>query len=43
MWEQLNAYKENRMNILSNEYVTSKGINIINSLNTLMDMIEENK
>ncbi len=43
MWEQLSAYKENQMNFLSNEFVTSKGINIINSLNALMDMIEENE
>ncbi|MGI6688672.1 MAG: ABC transporter substrate-binding protein [Christensenellales bacterium] len=43
MWEQLSAYNENRMNILSNEFVTSKGIHVINSLNTLMDMLEENQ
>ncbi len=41
IWDNLQAVKNNRLIWLSNEYVTSKGIHIIDSINSLIDMLEE--
>lgn len=41
IWESLQAVQNDNIIYLSNEYVTSKGIQIINSMNTLMDMLDE--
>ncbi len=40
IWMSLDAVKNNNIIYLSNEYVTSKGIHIINSINSLIDMLE---
>ncbi len=41
VWENLQAVKNDQVIYLSNEYVTSKGIQIIDSMNRLMDQLEE--
>lgn len=41
MWDNLQAVKNDQVIYLSNEYVTSKGIQIIDSMNRLMDQLEE--
>ncbi len=41
IWNNLDAVKNGTIIYLPNEYVKSKGMYIINSLNTLMDMLEE--
>ncbi len=40
LWNQLDAVKNDNIIYLTSEYVTSKGIQIINSLNKLIDMLE---
>lgn len=40
LWEQLDAVANDNIIYLSNEYVTSKGMQIVNSLNALIDMLE---
>lgn len=40
-WNALQAVQNDTVIYLSNEYVTSKGIHIINSINNLLDMLEE--
>lgn len=41
IWDNLQAVKNGNIIYLSSEYVTSKGIQIINSMNSLMDLLEE--
>ncbi len=41
LWNQLDAVKNDNIIYLSSEYVTSKGIQIVNSLNKLIDLLEE--
>lgn len=41
IWNNLQAVQNDNLIYLSSEYVTSKGIHIINTMNTLMDMLEE--
>lgn len=41
IWDNLQAVSNDNIIYLSNEYVTSKGIQIIKSMNALMDMLEE--
>lgn len=41
LWNQLDAVKNGNIIYLSNEYVTSKGVQIVNSLNKLIDLLEE--
>ena len=41
IWNNLQAVQSDNLIWLSSEYVTSKGIQIINTMNTLMDMLEE--
>ena len=41
IWNSLQAVQNDKVIYLSNEYVTSKGIHIINSINNLLDMLEE--
>lgn len=41
LWEQIDAVANDNIVYLSNEYVTSKGIQIVNSLNALIDLLEE--
>lgn len=41
IWNQLSAVENEDLIYLSNEYVTSKGIHIIDSLSNLMDMLSE--
>ena len=41
IWNHLQAVQNDNLIWLSSEYVTSKGIHIINTMNTLMDMLEE--
>ena len=41
IWNNLQAVQNDNLIWLSSEYVTSKGIQIINTMNTLMDMLEE--
>lgn len=40
LWNQLDAVANGNIIYLSNEYVTSKGLQIINSLHALIDMLE---
>ncbi len=40
IWLSLDAVKNDSIIYLSSEYVTSKGIHIINSINSLIDMLE---
>lgn len=41
LWNQLDAVHNGNVIYLSNEYVTSKGVQIVNSLNKLIDLLEE--
>lgn len=41
LWNQLDAVKNGNIIYLSNEYVTSKGVQIVNSLNKLIDLLDE--
>ncbi len=41
IWNTLQAVKNDRVIYLPNEYVTSKGIHIINSIGHLLDLLEE--
>ena len=41
IWNNLQAVANDNLIYLSNEYVTSKGIHIIDSINSLIDMLEE--
>lgn len=41
LWEQFSAVANDDIIYLSSEYVTSKGIQIIDSLNALIDLLEE--
>ena len=41
LWNQIDAVANDNIIYLSNEYVTSKGIHIVNSLNLLIDLLEE--
>lgn len=41
IWDNLTAIQEGNIIYLSSDYVTSKGIHIIDSMNELMDMLEE--
>lgn len=41
IWDSLQAVANDNMIYLSNEYVTSKGIQMINSMNALMDLLDE--
>lgn len=41
LWNQIDAVKNGQVIYLSNEYVTSKGVHMINSLHALIDMLEE--
>ncbi len=41
IWDNLTAVQEGNIIYLSSDYVTSKGIHIIDSMNELMDMLEE--
>lgn len=41
IWDNLTAIQEENIIYLSSDYVTSKGIHIIDSMNELMDMLEE--
>ena len=41
IWNALQAVENDNIIYLSNEYVTSKGIHIIESINKLMDMLDE--
>ena len=41
LWNQLDAVRNGNVIYLSNEYVTSKGVQIVNSLNKLIDLLEE--
>ena len=41
VWKELNAVNNNNVIYLPSEYVTSKGIHIVKSINALMDSIEE--
>lgn len=41
IWDNLQAVADGNIIYLSNEYVTSKGIQIIESMNGLMDLLEE--
>ncbi len=41
LWNQLDAVKNKNIIYLSGEYVTSKGIQVIDSVNALIDMLEE--
>lgn len=41
LWNQLDAVADGNIIYLSNEYVTSKGLQIVNSLNALIDLLEE--
>ena len=41
LWNQLDAVHNGNVIYLSNEYVTSKGVQIVNSLNKLIDRLEE--
>ena len=40
LWNQIDAITNDNIIYLSSEYVTSKGIHIINSLNALIDLLE---
>lgn len=40
LWNQLDAVANDNIIYLSNEYVTSKGLHIVNSLHALIDMLE---
>ena len=40
LWEQFSAVANNNVIYLSSEYVTSKGIQVIDSLNALIDLLE---
>lgn len=40
LWNQLDAVANSNIIYLSNEYVTSKGLQIVNSLHALIDMLE---
>lgn len=41
IWSSLQAVKNDQVIWLSNEYVTSKGVHIIQSIHSLIDMLEE--
>ena len=41
LWNQLDAVRNGNVIYLSNEYVTSKGVQIVNILNKLIDLLEE--
>lgn len=41
LWNQLDAVHNGNVIYLSNEYVTSKGVQIVNSLNKLIDLLDE--
>ena len=41
IWDSLQAVTNDNIIYLSNEYVTSKGIQMINSMNALMDLLDE--
>lgn len=41
LWNQMDAIANDNVIYLSSEYVTSKGVHVINSLNALIDMLEE--
>ncbi len=41
IWNSLNAVKNNNVIYLSSEYVTSKGIHIVKSINNLIDLLEK--
>lgn len=41
LWNQIDAVANDNIIYLSSEYVTSKGIHIVNSLNALIDILEE--
>lgn len=41
LWNQMDAVANDNIIYLSSEYVTSKGVHIVNSLNALIDMLEE--
>ena len=41
IWDSLQAVANDNMIYLSNVYVTSKGIQMINSMNALMDLLDE--
>ncbi|MBS6846690.1 MAG: ABC transporter substrate-binding protein, partial [Firmicutes bacterium] len=40
LWNQLDAVANGNIIYLSNEYVTSKGLQIVNSINALIDLLE---
>lgn len=41
LWNQIDAVQNDNIIYLSNEYVTSKGLQVVDSLNTLIDVLEE--
>lgn len=41
LWNQMDAVAHDNIVYLSSEYVTSKGVQIVNSLNALIDLLEE--
>ena len=40
LWNQLDAVANDNIIYLSSEYVTSKGLRIVNSVNALIDLLE---